>query len=168
MMGSHDRNSRPKAADLAAAALTLVLFVAYFILDTSRPGWLTVIGVLLLVLAAALVFPPFLHLSRHGKTEAGKPYFATTRVVDRGVYRIVRHPQYLGYICLVLGFGALNPHPLVLGPALGAAAFFYLQAVLEERYCVRELGSDYERYMRAVPRFNLVLGLLRIVRGRRA
>ena len=167
-MSSHDGNSRPKAADLAAAALTLILFVAYFILDAPRPGWLTVIGVLLLVLAAALIFPPFLHLARHGKAEAGAPYFATTRVVDRGVYRIVRHPQYLGYTCLVLGFGALKPHPLVLASALSAAAFFYLQAVLEERYCVRELGSDYERYMRAVPRFNLVLGLLRFLRGRRA
>lgn len=166
-MSSPDKSGRPKAADLAAAVLTVALIAAHFVLDASRPWWLTTIGALLLALAAALIFPPFVHLSRHGETKEGGPYFATTKVVDRGIYRVVRHPQYLGYICLVLGFGALNPHLLTAALAAAAAVFFYLQAILEERYCMRELGSEYERYMRAVPRFNLVLGLIRIARGRR-
>jgi protein-S-isoprenylcysteine O-methyltransferase Ste14 len=88
-------------------------------------------------------------------------------VADRGLYAVVRHPQYLGYICLVLGFGAIDPHPLILALAGGAAVFFYIQAVLEERHCLEQMGADYADYMKRVPRFNLVLGLFRIALRRR-
>jgi len=165
-MSNDNGRTRPKAADIAAAVLAFPLLAAAIAIDASGPGWLTAAGVVLLALAVVFIFPPFFLLARHGKPGEGEPFFATTRVADRGLYRIVRHPQYLGYIFLVLGFGALDPHPAILALAGGASVFFYVQAVLEERYCLEALGEEYAGYMRRVPRFNFVLGLLRIAKKR--
>ena len=165
-MSNTDRQKRPKAADAAGAGLTLCVFAAEAVVDISAPAWLTTVAVVLLLLVPPFVFLPFRTLSRHGKPPVGEPYFATTQVVDKGIYRVVRHPQYLGYTLLALGFGARNPHPVVLGLAGGAAGFFYLQAVMEERYCRRKWGSTYEAYMSQVPRFNFLAGLFGIVRER--
>ena len=43
--------------------------------------------------------------------------------------------------------------------------FLYLQAVKEERYCLTQLGEPYEQYLRRVPQFNLILGIVRLLQG---
>ena len=165
-MSIADQQKRPKAADLVGAGLTLCVFAAEAFIDVSAPAWLSALAVGLLLLVPLFVFLPFRTLARHGRPPEGGPFFATTRVVDKGVYRVVRHPQYVGYTLLALGFGARNPHWMVIGLASGAAGFFYLQAVMEERYCRREWGPTYEAYMSQVPRFNFLAGLFGIVRER--
>ena len=77
-------------------------------------------GLVTLALACAFFFPPLFLLQRHGGAGAGQHPMQTNVVVDRGLYAIVRHPQYLGYILLVLGFICLFQN-LVIG-ALGALA----------------------------------------------
>ena len=90
-------------------------------------------------------------------------------MVERGPYAIVRHPQYLGYILLVLGIVLLSQHPLTVLLGVIAVGSLYVYTVLEERHCERRIGADYRAYLRRVPRFNFLLGLVRlIVRRRRA
>jgi hypothetical protein len=71
----------------------------------------------------------------------------TGAVVDRGVYAITRHPQYLGYMLLACGFALLSQHWLAILLAAVCVTCFYLQAVSEEEYCLAQLGSAYERYL---------------------
>ena len=87
-------------------------------------------------------------------------------MVDKGVYGLVRHPQYLGYTLLVLSFCSLDPHPLTLGLAGGASVFFYVQSMAEENFCRENLGPEYGDYMKRVPRFNFLLGVYRIAKKR--
>ena len=157
---------RPLLPDVAAALFTAGLFVVSVVVDVREPRWLTVIALVLLLLAVVFVVTPFFHLTKYGKPNEGDAFFATTRVVDKGVYSVVRHPQYLGYTLLVLGFGFLDPHPLALVLAGGAAVFFYLQCIGEERYCRAAFGDDYNNYMKRVPRINFVLGLMKLTRKR--
>jgi protein-S-isoprenylcysteine O-methyltransferase Ste14 len=89
----------------------------------------------------------------------------TQAVVDRGLYAITRHPQYLGYMLLVAGFALLLQHWLSTILALMSIVFFYRQAMHEERYCLAKFGVWYEQYIMRVPRFNLVAGIVRLVRG---
>lgn len=70
-------------------------------------------------------------------------------VVDRGPYRILRHPSYTGLLAAVLGVG------LMLGNWAGAAASFLviLLALVwrlrrEERALVEALGSAYLEFVR--------------------
>jgi len=165
-MRSAKSEKRPQAPDVVGAVLAIGVIGGQAIVDVSAPKWLTAVAIALLLLSIIFIGLPFRDLPRYGLPRSGEPFFATTRLVDKGIYRVVRHPQYLGYTLLVLGFGALNPHPAILGLAGGAAAFFYLQAVQEERACHAEWTSAYEAYMGQVPRFNLLLGVIRVLRER--
>jgi protein-S-isoprenylcysteine O-methyltransferase Ste14 len=120
-------------------------------------------GVFLLTLAAVFIFTPFVLLRRYGQAEDSKTYMQTRAVVDRGLYAITRHPQYLGYMLLAWGFALLSQHWVAVLLAAAAATFFYLQAVKEEIYYLAQLGEPYEQYLRRVPRFNLVLGVARLL-----
>ena len=75
------------------------------------------------------------------------------RVVDHGIYRVLRHPAYTGSLLAFLGMG------LVFGDWLAGivlflpitAAFFYRIGV-EERALRAAFGEDYEHYARRTKR----------------
>jgi len=156
-------NSRPSLAGIVATIFSAGVLVVNVFLDIDEPVWLTGIGLLCLGLAVLFAVPPFFHLKRFGAPEAEDVYFATTRVVDKGVYSLVRHPQYLGYTLLVFGFSCIDPHPVSIGLAVGAAIAFYVQSIAEERFCCGQLEQEYRDYMLRVPRFNFLSGLCRLV-----
>ncbi len=159
------KKKRPSALpDLVAGAFTICLFGVSTMLDVDEPAWVTALGLGCFAFAVLFAGLPFLHLARYGKPKPGDAFFETTQVADKGVYGLVRHPQYLGYMLLVVGFASINPHPLTLGLAGAAVAFFYLQCVVEERFCLERMGTAYGEYKKRVPRINVVLGLYRIVR----
>lgn len=56
--------------------------------------WLQVIGYILYIPSAILVFGSMLELKRKGKPETADPT-ATTTFVDTGVYHVVRQPMTL-------------------------------------------------------------------------
>lgn len=152
---------------LASVAAVGVFATAQLGDSWTWPGgrWL---GVACLLLALPLFILPFLHLGRHGGAPDRESYIHTTRVADRGVYALVRHPQYLGYCLLVTGLTLLNPNPGTVALSVLAVAGFVLQAIAEERYLVRRMGEAYVVYRERVPRFDLVRGLWRWWKRRRA
>jgi protein-S-isoprenylcysteine O-methyltransferase Ste14 len=124
-------------------------------------------GVFSLLLAGPFVVLPFLLLRRHGRPLPGKTYMETDGVVDQGLYSITRHPQYLGYMFLACGFGLLSQHWAALLLAAVGVTAWHRQAVLEERTCLSRLGEPYQQYLRRVPRYNIVLGVVRLLRESR-
>lgn len=165
-MGSSELGPTPPwAAAATAAILGAGVFIASMLFDVDGPLWLTVSGAGVLVAALVFMVLPFRDLRHYGSPPPGAPYYATTRLVEQGIYRIVRHPQYLGYALLVLGFAAVTPHWAVIGLALGSAVFFYLQALQEEAFCIDRFGDAYRDYARRVPRFNALTGLWRLWRS---
>lgn len=69
-----------------------------------------------------------------------------------GPYRYVRHPQYLGFILVMLGFLAQWPTliTLLMFPVL--TAMYVRLAVHEERIVAAEFGPVWRAYAAAVPR----------------
>ena len=70
-----------------------------------------------------------------------------------GVYSFIRHPQYLGFILVMLGFLLQWPTLLTLAmfPVL---VFMYVRlARTEEREALAQFGEDYALYMHEVPGF---------------
>lgn len=75
------------------------------------------------------------------------------RLATTGVYSYVRHPQYAGFILVMLGFLFQWPTLLTLAmfPVL---VFMYVRlAHSEEQQALAEFGTEYERYRRDVPGF---------------
>ena len=70
------------------------------------------------------------------------------QLVDRGIYRRVRHPMYLALLLYSIGQALVLPN-WVAGPAY-IVAFGTLLALRigpEERMMREEFGKDYEAYM---------------------
>jgi protein-S-isoprenylcysteine O-methyltransferase Ste14 len=155
----------PKLCAWIAAAATISLIIIIQFLPRGRDPYLRATGVFVLLLAGVFVFAPFYLLAKHGRRKDGQTYMQASIVVDRGLYAITRHPQYLGYTLLACGFSLLFQHWAVVLLAVVGATFFYLQAVREERYCLAEFGGPYEQYRQRVPRFNVILGIVRLLRG---
>ena len=76
------------------------------------------------------------------------------RVVDRGPYRLIRHPSYSGTLLTMLGYGlALGDWAsLVFLLACGLSMYGYRVSV-EERALLENLGESYRTYMKRTKRF---------------
>jgi protein-S-isoprenylcysteine O-methyltransferase Ste14 len=157
--------SRPPAlfAWLASAVTVSVIVVTQFLPRGGSPA-LRGMGVFLLLLAGPLMLWPLYLLAKRGGRD-GQAYLEASCVTESGLYAVARHPQYLGYSALAWGFSLLSQHWVALLLAAAASLLFHLQAVREEKYCIDRFGASYERYRRRVPRYNVILGIIRLLRG---
>ena len=71
-----------------------------------------------------------------------------------GLYRISRHPMYLGIILIYIGIGIASASWVYL-----LLAFLYLATyrnvfvIPEERFCCEKFGDSYREYMKRTPRW---------------
>ncbi len=73
--------------------------------------------------------------------------------VERGPYRLVRHPMYTGILMLGVSLGlALGTWLLPLASTL-MFTLLALRTRIEERYLIERFGDQYRGYMRRVGRF---------------
>ena len=109
----------------------------------KRNAWnlATIAGVGLLLIAGPFIFAPFYLLKKHGGAKTETAYMESRQVVDQGLYAVMRHPQYLGYILLAGGFALLSQHWAALLLAVVGIACFYVQAMLEEQCCLAQFGE---------------------------
>ena len=73
------------------------------------------------------------------------------RLVLRGPFGVVRHPQTLALLFLLAGAAVRWPRPGLWVPALIAATLILALALSEEPRLIERFGVAYERYQRAVP-----------------
>jgi protein-S-isoprenylcysteine O-methyltransferase len=75
------------------------------------------------------------------------------KVIDKGPYRVIRHPSYTGVLItfIGLGFAVQSAGAILVLLALYGLAFGYRMSV-EERTLLAELGKDYGDYMKRTKR----------------
>jgi protein-S-isoprenylcysteine O-methyltransferase Ste14 len=81
---------------------------------------------------------------------------ANRGVVSSGLYRLVRHPIYMGYLITHIGFVLANGTLGNLAIFLGADIALLVRAVYEERVLARD--GAYREYQQRV-RYRVVPGL---------
>jgi len=69
------------------------------------------------------------------------------KVIDRGLYGVIRHPSYSGSLLSFLGLGIafmnwLSLAIMIIGPAIGIG----YRIAVEERTLIGALGEDYRIY----------------------
>jgi len=75
------------------------------------------------------------------------------RVINRGPYRYVRHPAYLGIIVYTAGIALVASNWIALVVLLGGiTVLFAVRIQVEERALVQALGSEYALYMQRTAR----------------
>ena len=89
-------------------------------------------------------------------------------LVDSGIYGVVRHPMYLGWILAIfVATIFIHQHWLFVVIGIPGIASVYLISRQEEQLNIEKFGDDYRLYMQKVPRMNLLLGVIRLARRRR-
>ena len=140
-------------------ALSGLMFAAAFIAAglNHRYGWLTVPGWLVrtasvLFLAAYLMYAEVLreneYLSRTAEVRDGQ------KVVDTGLYGVIRHPMYTATLVLFLSMGPVLGSPVSFIILLGYIPIIVKRIRNEERVLVREL-EGYAEYRNRV-RYRLI------------
>ncbi len=151
-----------------AAALLITEFLLCWLLD--KPFVLEVLdyiaGAVWTVGIVLLLLPMFV-LRGKGRVPKGKSYVETEVLVDTGIYAIVRHPQYLGWLLMYPTLILFNPHWLLAVVGVLGMVCLYLISSQEDKRLVEKFGEPYERYMESVPRMNLLAGVMRLLRHRK-
>ncbi len=147
---SRDEVGTDPSATLLNVAFVVVLCAAAWDSRTATPEPLYTSP---LAVAGLATIVAGLELRRRAVAALG-PYFSMKlqlrrdhRLVDRGPYRLLRHPNYAGLVLVMIGTALVLHSPL----ALGAFLLVWLPALLlrigrEESILREHLGEDYVRY----------------------
>jgi protein-S-isoprenylcysteine O-methyltransferase Ste14 len=121
-------------------------------------GWVVWSFGMVLVMAPIVIFP------KKGGVSKGKSFVHTTKLVDRGIYAVVRHPQYTGGIyAIFLTTFLWYPHWLFALLGVLGAVVIYLSCKEEDKMLVQKFGNEYKDYMQRVPRMNFFLGVYKLL-----
>ena len=136
------------------------------VLEVKSYQVLFIIGFVVLVFGMVQVMAPIVMFPRRGGVAKGKAFVNTTRLVNTGIYAVVRHPQYTGgiYTCFITTL-FWYPHWLFAILGIIGAVFLYLSTKEEDKRLIKKFGDEYLAYMDKVPRMNIFLGIVRILRS---
>jgi len=111
-----------------------------------------VIGLLMMILAMSA-------LRTRGMNQDKVDFTATTKIVKSGIYSIVRHPLYLGWLLMYPAAMLVSQHWLVLMLGVVGVLSMYVIVLEAEDQLIDKFGLEYQAYMQEVPRLNIILGL---------
>lgn len=155
---------------ISATILTIAavgqIILAFLLYNPEANVLVINIGWGVLMLSAIFGWLPIFTFRRKGGVQ-GKGYIHTTKLVDSGIYGIVRHPQYLAGILICIALPMISQHCLVAVFGLVAAALYYYDTYDEEKGCIEKFGEEYKGYLQRVPRLNFILGIVRSIRRSR-
>jgi protein-S-isoprenylcysteine O-methyltransferase Ste14 len=118
---------------------------------------LRIIGFVLLVPAALFTISAFVALKHRGKPETGWEH--TTVMVKSNIFRIVRHPMYLG--TAIWAIGAALIFQSIPSTILGIVSAFccWMASQKEDAFNIEKFGESYKEYMEKVPMWNAFRGI---------
>jgi len=151
---------------LALGELLLSANILQNVLITHEPKIvaLKIAGLLTFLIAVILLPIPYFTLRKYGNISSNGSYMATTKLVDKGIYRIIRHPQYLSFILLNIGVGLINHNLFSISLSVTSIFFILIGIKDEEQQLVNQFGAEYVDYMKKVPSFSPLRSLFRIAR----
>jgi protein-S-isoprenylcysteine O-methyltransferase Ste14 len=168
--GGRSRTSKRSFSwiDLVPVTIVSVLFVSqivvgiYLLSDVSQVEVLAYAGAGLYIFSG-LVFGglPVIEFRRKGGVRKGESYIHTTKLVDTGIYSIVRHPQYVTFMLWAIAGMLLFQHWIIILIGIPIFPLTYIDLVKADKDAIEKFGDDYKAYMKKVPRANFLLGIIR-------
>ncbi len=112
--------------------------------------------------AIILVAIPFYIFRKKGGVRKGESYVKTQNLVDSGVYRIIRHPQYTGGIWISIAMVLPNQSRVIIILAALVVFSFGLTIFLEEESLIEKFGEEYRNYKKRTSSCSFLLGLSKL------
>jgi len=159
--------------DFVPVTAVSILFIAqiiggiYLLSSVSQIQILAYLGAALYVLSGIIFgMLPVIELRRKGEVKQGKSYIHTTKLVDTGIYSIVRHPQYVTFILWAIAGMLLFQHWIIILLGIPIIPLTYIDLLRADKAAIAKFEDDYKAYMKRVPRANFLLGIIRRLRYR--
>ena len=160
--------------DFVPVTFVTILFISQIIVgilllsDVSQIQILACVGVGLYVFSG-IVFGwlPVIEFRKKGRVRKGRSYIHTTRLVDTGIYSIVRHPQFVTFILWAIAGMLLFQHWIIIILGIPIMPLTYIDLIRADKDSVEKFGDDYKAYMKKVPRTNFLLGIIRLLQRRK-
>ena len=164
-------NKSNNLMDVIPSTLSTVFFISqivvgiYLLAEVSQIAILAYAGVGIFVFSG-IVFGmlPTVEFRKKGGVKKGRSYIHTTKLVDTGIYSIVRHPQYITFILWAIAGMLLFQHWIVIVLGMPVIPLTYFDLIKADKRLIEKFGDDYKQYMKKVPRLNFLLGLFRVLR----
>jgi len=144
----------------------LQIIVGFYLIPyISQIQILAYFGVVLYIFAGLIfgMLPVFVFRNK-GRVVKGKSYIHTTKLVDTGIYSIVRHPQYITFILFAIAGMFLFQHWIVIILGIPIIPLTYIDLINADKNGIKKFGDDYRQYMQRVPRVNFLLGIIQYLR----
>lgn len=131
--------------------------------DNSTISFVEYLGVGVFLLSGIFGMAPVIMFPRKGGVKKGKSFVNTTKIVDSGIYAIMRHPQYSSFILWAIGAMLLFQHIVVIMLGIPVIILTYYDMIQEDEHNISKFGTAYKEYMKKVPRVNFFLGIIRVL-----
>lgn len=138
--------------------IQLILFMALagslVALPAEQVLWARLLGILLIALGLGLVMVSVLThtlVNRNLVNVTAEPN-ARNKLVQTGIYALIRHPIYTGVMLTALGAALAHGHIVPLLIALVLCAFFTYKSIFEEKLLV-QVYPEYDEYRQRAGRF---------------
>jgi len=127
--------------------------------------WLVYVGIVHFVIGF-LIFGGMARAAfiKEGKNLDKKAWLDTKKLVDSGIFAVVRHPIYISFIFYVIGLMFISQHFLSMIFGIPIIITFYQFMRLEEKANIKKFGEKYKQYMQRVPRINFIIGIIRVMK----
>jgi len=139
---------------LIALSMYLALLIAFLFAASNLaplPSWSFYVGIGLMIAGIVLRQWSIAVLGRYFSPTVGVQEGQT--VVDRGPYRLVRHPAYTGYLLAIIGMGfVIQSWGAVLVLIAFFAVVFGYRIHVEEGILTSKLGDEYVSYAKRTKR----------------
>jgi protein-S-isoprenylcysteine O-methyltransferase Ste14 len=152
---------------VAGALLIIAYLFLWFLDNPAGIEELRYVGWIILAVGLVLIFLPKFAFRSKGNVEKEKDWTETSVLVDTGIYSVIRHPLYLGWLLMYFAIIFWSQHWLTIIIGVMGMICVYLISRQEDQRLVEKFGDDYKDYMRKVPRMNFLSGIIQLVRRRK-
>lgn len=117
---------------------------------------LRIIGGIFYTLAIIISIISLVTLRSKGKPDRG---IENTKIfIEKGIFKVVRHPLYLGLAFWSIGFIFIVQSLTFTISGIIALLCFLMAAKKEDEFNIIKFGNSYREYMKNVPRWNFLKG----------
>jgi protein-S-isoprenylcysteine O-methyltransferase Ste14 len=147
--------------------ISQILVGIYLLSEVSQIEVLAYFGVGLYFFSG-IVFGmlPIFEFRKKGGVRNGQSYIHTTKLVDTGIYSVVRHPQYVTFMMWAIAGILLFQHWIVIFLGIPIFPLTYVDLIKADENATKKFGDNYKRYMEKVPRANFLIGIVRRLKNR--
>jgi protein-S-isoprenylcysteine O-methyltransferase Ste14 len=135
---------------------------------SSVPGGenvtIRIVGWIIWAISILFGWLPIYHFKKYGHIQKGKGYVHTEQLVNKGIYSIVRHPQYFSLPLFNIGLMLISQRWIIIVLGTPAILLMIPDLIIADKEGLEKFGDAYREYAQQVPKLNFILGIFRLLK----